>query len=911
MPSVREEIIKTFQRLSRRAFRSSTRANSDTVLRPDSRLARQFGPYRIVKRLGFGGMGQVYLALDERLGRHAALKFLSPELTSDAAMLYRLQREARTASALNHPNILTIYEIVELDGEHFIASEYIDGITLRAAMDRDAIDPPTALEVATQVASALKAAHSAGVIHRDLKPGNIMIRSDGYVKVIDFGLAKSSQMSAPGSSSQAGWTHAGAVIGTIHYMSPEQARGEEVDPRTDLWSLGVILYEMLANKRPFEGPTDSHIIVGILDSNRPAIPGSKPGLAELEQILDRALAKDRQKRYQTAGEMLADLRQFTQSSGTASGILPVPSTDSASRRHWALVSAGFAVLFLAIAVWWWAFNGKETVLGPQWFDIGSPTRLTFDGNVRLASLSPDANYLAYTLGDPGDETLRIRDLKTGSESQLSPLPDPCIGLTFSPSSRSLYYVLKGQKRRLGRLYAVEVSQLQPRLVFTDIDGPITFSPDGERFAYVRISETLGENTSSILVAPRDNFRNGQAIFTVARTQISEELAWSPRGNSIAVIMFSEELDKPTRPIVSLYSLDGHLQRQFSPRDLRSLHFPVWLDGGSLLFYGIPVDSNQTRLEQLSLRSGQFHSVPSDIVGFSSISASHDDRTLAAVRREQPSSIWMADAANPTATRMLTPETEPIDSLSWSDSGDLVFPSARGGSVNLWRLTSDGALRQLSTSEPCVEDRPAVVPHQTSVIYSANCGTDAGDFNLWRLDWSTGKRVALTSGANFDTDPAVSPDGKWIVFTSWPSNVASIWKMPLGGGTPERIYRDQARFPAISPDGKQVACEIREAHKQWQVAIVSFEDGSLLKQFPGLPVGNPVRWSPDGSAIDYIRPEGSAYNVWRQSLNGGPPQPITHLTEGHIVDFSWNQDGTKLAYIRGRADSDVVLFRRSH
>jgi serine/threonine protein kinase len=311
MPSLREEISKTFRRLSRRGDSQPSAASlADTIVATDPREGKHFGSYRILRRLGFGGMGQVYLALDTRLGRHAALKFLSTQLTSDPAMLLRLHQEARTASSLNHPNILTIYDIGEADGEHFIASEYVEGITLRTALQRRLVTPHIAIDVAAQVASALVAAHAAGVIHRDLKASNIMIRPDGFVKVIDFGLAKLT------SAGSAHW-HAeplsspGTITGTVDYMSPEQARGETVDHRTDLWSLGVVLYEMLSHKLPFNGDTESHVIVGILDRPVPPLP-QMPSLPRgAAQVLDRALVKERNKRYQSAADMLVEIQALS------------------------------------------------------------------------------------------------------------------------------------------------------------------------------------------------------------------------------------------------------------------------------------------------------------------------------------------------------------------------------------------------------------------------------------------------------------------------------------------------------------------------------------------------------------------------------------------------------------------------
>src|SRR5205809_7377421 len=272
------------------------------------------GHYRIESLIGIGGMGEVYLARDERLGRKVALKLLPKRLTADETQLSRFKTEARSASALNHPNILTVYEIGAEGNRQFIATEFIEGITLRASLARGRINPHAALDIAVQVASALAAAHEAGVVHRDIKPENIMLRPDGYVKVLDFGIAKLTEqrLASDNHTSETTavlQTRLGLVLGTAHYMSPEQARGQKVDARSDIWSLGVVLYEMVGGSPPCRGETPSDCIASILTTEPPPLSGVLPDVPlQLESILQKALRKNSDERYQTIKEMLADLR---------------------------------------------------------------------------------------------------------------------------------------------------------------------------------------------------------------------------------------------------------------------------------------------------------------------------------------------------------------------------------------------------------------------------------------------------------------------------------------------------------------------------------------------------------------------------------------------------------------------------
>src|SRR6266566_2059369 len=279
-------------------------------------IGQSIGHYRIESLLGMGGMGEVYLARDERLGRKVALKLLPEHLTADETQLSRFKNEARSASALNHPNILTVYEIGAEGNRQFIATEFIEGVTVRASLACGRINPHAALEIAVQVASALAAAHQAGVVHRDIKPENIMLRPDGYVKVLDFGIAKLTEQRS-GSDDRKVETTAvlqtrqGLVLGTAHYMSPEQARGQKVDARSDIWSLGVVLYEMMAGSPPFRGETPSDCIASILTKEPPPLSGVLSDVPlKLESILQKALRKNSDERYQTIKKMLADLRNL-------------------------------------------------------------------------------------------------------------------------------------------------------------------------------------------------------------------------------------------------------------------------------------------------------------------------------------------------------------------------------------------------------------------------------------------------------------------------------------------------------------------------------------------------------------------------------------------------------------------------
>ncbi len=317
----------------------------------EAKLGSTIGPYKILERLGAGGMGEVYLAEDERLARLVALKILPAYFASDVERLRRFQREARAASALNHPNILTIHEVGDIDGVYFIATEFIDGATIRELIVRDELAPDDILDIAEQVSSALAAAHAAGIVHRDIKPENIMRRRDGLVKILDFGIAKLLERETPegrGGSNTA--TEVGLVMGTVNYMSPEQARGLAVDERTDIWSLGVVIYEMLARRLPFAGDTRMDTIVAILDRAPAPFPRVNAVSTLLDPIVQRCLQKSAPDRYASANELLAGLKQAKPGAAINQADKPLAPRRQLFSRSLAILSVAFVLLIAATTI---------------------------------------------------------------------------------------------------------------------------------------------------------------------------------------------------------------------------------------------------------------------------------------------------------------------------------------------------------------------------------------------------------------------------------------------------------------------------------------------------------------------------------------------------------------------------------
>jgi Tol biopolymer transport system component len=297
------------------------------------------------------------------------------------------------------------------------------------------------------------------------------------------------------------------------------------------------------------------------------------------------------------------------------------------------------------AAWWWGLGGRYRFLTPEWFQFESPQRVTYDGNVDLETISPDGKYLAYATVNGSDETLHVRRLADGGEKLLPVTQNHYLGLTFSPDTQALYYLLKNPQEELGLLYRMKLPSGIPSLILENVDGAVTFSPDAQQFAFLRLVEERGSSVSSIFVARTRNPANAHVMASQVNTQMKEQLAWSPKGDQIAAIAFPTHVDAPTQPAVYLFSSDGRVKGEFSPQNLRSLNFPVWVDNGaSLVFSGRSLGAEQSRLQQLYLPSGQFHELPSAL-SFESISATKDSSVLAAVSSDKRSSIWVAGANN--------------------------------------------------------------------------------------------------------------------------------------------------------------------------------------------------------------------------------------------------------------------------
>ena len=814
----------------------------------DSLLGKRFGRYQVLNRLGRGGMGEVFLAEDTSLGRKVALKLLRSDFTSDEERLRRFRQEARAASALNHPNILTIHEIGQHGPLQFMASEYVEGETLRQHISRAPLSLIHALDVAVQVAGALAAAHEAGIIHRDIKPENIMLRSDGYVKVLDFGLAKlidpkTIHTAAPTLPHVE--TAQGVVMGTFSYMSPEQARGLPVDARTDIWSLGVMFYEMVAGRQPFEGETASDVMSLILQKEPLPLAHYTPDVpTELERIVRKALCKDKEERYQTVKDLQIDLKNLRKelelSAEIERSVAPVSGRPSSSVQSTAAIAHSTS-------------SAEYIVTEIKQHKVAAVLIL---GVIIVSTIGL---YL-FSRRSPSTKGSALRNL---TFTQLTDQAGPEYFPTLSPDGKSFVYA--GYAAGNWDIYLQRVGGKNPINLTKDSaadDTQPAFSPDGETIAFR--SEREGGGT----------FLMGATGESVKRlTNFGYNPAWSPDGKEIACadegVLNPAFLGNPKSRIWIVNVATGE-KRPLTGVDVRQ---PNWSPHGYRIAYEGRRNSAQRDIWTIPVSGGEPVEVTNDAALDSSpLWSPQGDELYFVSDRGGSMNLWRVPIEEQTGKVLGPPEavTTPstyISHLSFSRDGRRMVYVNTVRNANLQRITFD-PVRETVVGEP-----------------------------IWITQ---GSRIALV--------PHLSPDGEWLAFDTQTDRQEDIFVVRRDGTGLRQLTNDsyKDRAPRWSPDGKRIVF-FSDRTGKWEIWITN-ADGSGLQQltYANTPVTNPV-WSSDGSHIVY-RNSGSNPAIievgksWQeQSPQALPPLRVAVSDSGGVFTaWSWSPDGKKLAGMEQRA-----------
>jgi eukaryotic-like serine/threonine-protein kinase len=867
------------------------------TLTPGTRL----GSYEIVSGIGAGGMGEVYRARDTKLQRDIAIKVLPAIVQGDAAAAERFRREARAIAALNHPNIVTIHSVEEVGARVFIAMELVVGATLAELIPPDGLPLEAVLQYAIPLADAISAAHASGVSHRDLKPSNVMIGRDGRLKVLDFGLAKLTGDTAPVAATVTrDFTGAGQIVGTVAYMSPEQASGAPCDARTDLFSLGVMLYEMSTGRRPFTGESSVSVLAAILKDTPPPVTSIRPALPrEFNRIVKRALAKDPEGRYQTAKDLRNDLQTLRDdvTSGEL-GTVAAPAPVSRTRRPW--IAPAVVGVVCAAAATYLVFTKRVPPAADAPEAATTIARLTSTGKASLAAVSPDGKYVIHVVSNP-EHSLWVRQTATGGNVQVLPSSnDVYIGLTFSPDGDYIYYT-----RFLSRVISVvermPVLGGAPQQIIRDADSAVAFAPDGSRIAFIRGEPRTG--IVKLMVAKSDG--SDQTVLStgplVGGYPLFGALAWSPDGRSIAVPFGGFTLlGGQNDALITIVDASTGARRDLTTPRWRTVSGLAWLRSGTLVVSGTEPGKPNDQLWRIAA-NGSVRRLTNDLNSYRGASASNTG-TIATVLGDFSSTLSVSRVNAPSALSGITAgggRYEGQLGLTWTPDGKLVYTSGVTGQIELWMSDADGTNARALTSNSEIESDPAVSPDGRAIVYKS--GSNRG---LATLDLVSGRIAALTAEAS-DASPQWADDHT-ILFTR--SGAAPrIFRVGANGGQATDLGLS-ATTDTISPDGRYVAGLMKPENETVFVGVAAVDGSREMKRFDILSIPIMIRWSPRGDSLTYLESRRGPQSLWTQPLSGGAAQKLLDLHGERIFRFAWSRDG-RLAAAHGPAPTDVVLISR--
>jgi Tol biopolymer transport system component len=854
----------------------------------------RLGPYEIFAPLGSGGMGEVYRARDARLGRDVAIKVLPEALAKDADRLRRFEQEARTIAALNHPNILGIHDIGAHDGAPFLVSELLEGQTLREKLKSGPLPVRLAIEYALGITQGLAAAHEKGIVHRDLKPENVFVIRDGRVKVLDFGLAKlvrpeESHETVVTLTSPA--TLPGMVMGTVGYMSPEQVRGEPSDARSDIFSFGAVLYEMLTGKRAFKRETSAETMSAILREEPPELSDNGwQGPLALQRILVRCLEKNVERRFQSASDLAFAIESLSGTSTAKS--VPQPK----SRRAW-LPWVIAAVLLVGTAVWEMV---RPAAAPANPLEKAHFTRVTDFESVE-AAISPDGRFVAFISDHDGPFDVWLSQVGTGrlinlTQGKAGPLSGPLRSVGFSGDGSEIW--LGGGDVGM-RLRLMPLTGGTPRNFLGEEAANLAWSPDGERIVFHKFG-----NGDPMFVADRTG-ANARWIFGNRPELHNHFPTWSPDGRWIYFVHGT-----PATKEMDLWRIDpaGGNPERLTQRNT-DVAYPTPAGSRTVFYVARDGDGSGPWLWAFDLKRKDSRRASVGLEQYTSVEASADGRKLVATISNPAAGLWSVPILNRLAEEHdVIPFTVPtVRALAPRFGGSsLFYLSSLGTGDGLWRLRDGQTTEIWKGADGALLETPAVSPDGGRVAIVLR---RSGKRQLHVLSSDGAELQPIAEGIDAQGTSCWSPDGRWIVTGGSSATGPGLFKIPLEGASPVRLVAGQALNPVWSPDGTLIVYAGTNV-RTFAPLLAVRPDGTSVK-LPEIDLrrsGERVRFLPDGKSLIYMQGLLTSQDFWLLDLASMKSRPLTRLqNRASMRTFDVTSDGKQIVFDRLRENSRVVMI----
>ncbi len=884
---------------------------------PGSRL----GPYQIRSVLGVGGMGEVFLARDTRLGRDVAIKILPAQVVADVDRLRRFETEARATSQLNHPNILTVYDIGAENGQPYVVAERLEGETLRERLLRGPIGEREALELARQIARGLSAAHNRGIIHRDLKPENLFLSRDGQIKILDFGLAK---VTAEGSGAATTLdttysTEPGTIVGTMQYMAPEQVKGQPVDHRADLFAFGVVLYEMVSGTGPFSRPSGAESMSAVLTETPPPLDEVRAGVSPLiARVVDHCLEKAPDQRFQSARDLVFALESAgTRSISGAGGPSAVAGPPALHRTIPAAVVAA-ATALTGLGLGWWI--GATHAPREEGLNFARVRRFVASDAIEFApALSPDGKWIAYLSDTPARCDVWVKFLSGGEAANLTAtLADLHVarrndigGLDISPDGSEIAFSAgplgAGPTQLSTYVIGAPLGGTPRKLIAGGVGA--RWSPDGKRLAYV----TAGGSAGDALMVSDASGADPRTLVPVAGGVHMHWPAWSADGEYIYVIRGISTQNLEPSEIYRVSVASAQLERVVATSRRAVYPFPA-IDGSGLLYSANPV-SSELALWWMPLGRNPMR-VTTGVGEYSEARLSADKRTMVATTYQDRRSLRVLPIAGDSAMAELTQgSTGDYDPIVSPRGDRLAFSSTRSGNRHIWTSRLDGSDPRELTSGDAVDERPAWSPDGSTIAFVSSRGTSRA---IWMVA-TDGSGLRKILDAQVIDSIAWSPDGTELAYSVPEGAAPAIFRAHVKGGEPVRIptpggatspswssTRNLIAYIASSlPKGEVPRAVLGLMTPDGRAVVTPWGDGPRL--------GNgAVTWSADGQQLAGMSNSGQVESgVWVYRFDGGtPPRQILEIeAKQRGRGIAWLPDSSKLILGMTERSSDIVLFDR--